>query len=448
MSICSTCGTEFGPQVRICPLDGTALSGSEGELTLGRVLDSKYRLDARLGQGGMGTIYKATHLRLDKSVAVKLINPNLSTDAEFVRRFQREAKAASRLEHPNIAVAHDFGATTDGTLYMVMEFVDGQTLRDVLRADGPLDPPRIVRILRQVADALERAHEQSVVHRDLKPQNIMLAKGRKGQEVVKLLDFGIAKSLSDGPTQLTATGLVLGTPQYMSPEQVQATTIDGRSDLYALGVILYEMLIGEVPFNKGSALATSICHLHEHPVPPSVRRPDLVISPTLEAIAMRCLEKKPDDRFASAGEFAEALEGVATEPAPPLPSDVADVPVAAPAAPTIPTPIPTLDFSPVPVHARVPPDVTPPPGNADTVIEGGEPLQVRPPSAVPPDPPLAADVPMVKADREAPPSTPANDYERRLGHGLSKDLGASPFFLMLVLLAAVVAFLLYATSGT
>ena len=326
MNTCPTCGAQYPSTVRLCTKDGTVLeTAAPSDPNVGRVLDGKYRLDARLNSGGMGTVYKATHLMLGKTLAVKLINAELVTSPEIVRRFQREARAASNLNHPNIAPAYDLGQTEDGTLYIAMEFISGQSLREVIRASGQLDTARIVRILRQVASALSLAHKNDIIHRDLKPHNIMLTRDDSGREVAKLLDFGIAKTFDDATTQLTATGFALGTPQYMSPEQATGQPVDGRSDLYALGAILYEMLIGDVPFNDPSTPAVLVKQVIEPAKRPSARRPDLQISPELETIALRCLEKDPAARYQTADEFAAALEPlIGTHPTP-IPSDLATV---------------------------------------------------------------------------------------------------------------------------
>jgi serine/threonine-protein kinase len=281
---------------------------------LGTLIDGKYRLDARIGRGGMGTIYRATHVMLEKTVAVKLINTDLGTSPEFVARFRREARAASNLDHPNIVTVHDLGQADDGALYLAMEYVDGSSLKEIIRAEGQLAPERIARLLGQVAGALSTAHRHQIIHRDLKPHNIMVATDAEGREVTKLLDFGIAKMFDDAATQLTATGAALGTPQYMSPEQAAGRDIDGRSDLYSLGIILYEMLIGEVPFSDPSTPAVLVKHLNEPPPRPSVRRPDLAVSPGLEGVALRCLEKDPGARFQTADGFAAALDRAITEP--------------------------------------------------------------------------------------------------------------------------------------
>ena len=312
MSTCPTCKTTYPDTMRLCPTDGTVLEGGQApkDENMGRTLDGKYRLDKRLSSGGMGTVYKATHLMLGKSVAVKLIKADLPASPEVVRRFQREAKAASELNHPNIAPAYDLGQTQDGTLYIAMEYIDGQSLKDVIQA-SPMAPDRTIRLLKQVASALALAHRHEIIHRDLKPQNIMITKDADGREVAKLLDFGIAKTLDDSATQLTATGFSLGTPQYMSPEQAYGRPVDGRSDLYSLGIILYEMLIGEVPFNDPSTPAVLVKQMTEAPIPPALKRPDLQVSPELAAIALKCLEKDPTKRYQSADEFSLALDAAA-----------------------------------------------------------------------------------------------------------------------------------------
>jgi serine/threonine-protein kinase len=349
MNTCPKCGAEFPGTVRICPHDGTVLEEqSAGDARLGTTLDGKYRLESALGQGGMGTIYRATHLMLDKPVALKLIKADLVTSPDVVRRFQREARAASNLNHPHIAAAYDLGQTPDGTLYIAMELVNGPSLKDVIRSTGPLDAARIGRILRQVASALSVAHKHGIIHRDLKPHNIMLATAPGEAEVAKLLDFGIAKTFDDAATQLTATGFVLGTPQYMSPEQAAGRPIDGRSDLYSLGIILFEMLVGEVPFNDPSTPAVLVKHLTEPAPAPSLRRPDLQIPPGLEAIALRCLEKDPAARYQTADEFALALAQALGDPGPAvLPTELAPtVVMTPPGAPTAAAPLPPTMITP------------------------------------------------------------------------------------------------------
>jgi serine/threonine protein kinase len=309
---------------------------------VGTVVASKYRLDAFLSRGGMGAVYRATHLMLGKACVLKVIRPDLVSSPDVVRRFLREARAAAALSHPNIVIVFDLGEAEDGTLYIAMEFVQGRSLHEVIKQDGPMQPSRIVHLLRGVASALALAHREHIVHRDLKPHNLMIARDAGGRETVKLLDFGIAKTF-DGTTELTATGLMLGTPQYMAPEQVMDGAIDHRTDLYAIGVILYQMLVGEVPFNATSAAALMMKHVNDPPDPPSRRRPELRIPAALEAVALRCLEKDPARRFQSADELAAALERVppdqSSEPAPVPLSDASTIVLGTPTPPAVaPTP--------------------------------------------------------------------------------------------------------------
>ncbi|HEX9637928.1 MAG TPA: serine/threonine-protein kinase [Acidobacteriota bacterium] len=296
-----------------CPADGGATRPNRESERLGRVLAGKYRLDAFISSGGMGSVYRATHLMLGKPVAIKVIQPGMVPSAELAQRFQREARAACQLAHPNIVAVHDLGQEPDGTLYIAMELVDGTSLKQLL-ARGPIASDRATRILTQLASALALAHSRGVIHRDLKPQNVMLCTDSAGRETAKLLDFGIAKSLeSEELTALTSTGTVLGTPHYMSPEQAAGRPVDARSDLYSLGVMLYEMLVGEAPFHDPSVATILYKHVWEPPEPPSRKRPDLPIAAQLERIVMRCLAKDPAQRYASAAALLEELHGTASD---------------------------------------------------------------------------------------------------------------------------------------
>jgi serine/threonine-protein kinase len=307
MRTCPECNRDFVSHERVCPDDGTLLKEKvpAEEQAIGRTLDGKYRIDGFLKRGGMGSVYRGTHLLLNKPVAIKLIRPELVTSHDVVERFFREARAAARLSHPNIVTVHDLGQTEDGTLYIAMEIVEGQSLKDVIVEGGPWNPARALRFCRGVASALSVAHRNGIVHRDLKPQNIMVCRDSEGNESPKLLDFGIAKTLEPDSPALTSTGMVLGTPHYMSAEQAKGLPADQRSDIYALGVILYEMLVGKVPFDDKSIPSILVKHLTESPKPPSSLRGD--IPREVETLVLRCLEKDPQRRFQSADDLGKAL---------------------------------------------------------------------------------------------------------------------------------------------
>ncbi len=380
MSTCPKCGTQYPNNVRFCTRDGAVLEDDAPAeaAQIGKVVAGKYRLDAYLSRGGMGSVFRATHLMLEKPLALKIIKPELVGSSEFVRRFQREARAATSLNHPNIVSVYDLGQAEDGILYIAMELVDGPSLKDAIQRGGPMDPVRIARLTRQVLSALALAHRNQIVHRDLKPQNIMLATDRDGNELAKLVDFGIAKTFDDR-TQLTATGFAIGTPQYMAPEQASGTDVDGRSDLYSLGIILYEMLVAEVPFNAPSTPAILVKHLTEAPVRPSLRRSDVKVHGGLEDVAVRCLEKDPAKRFQSAEEMAQAIaaavplgEGTGSITVPlaaaamaatQTASPAVQAPASRPAAAIAPVPIP-LAAAPPPQRAATPGSVNQPASSA------------------------------------------------------------------------------------
>jgi serine/threonine-protein kinase len=307
MRTCPKCRREFASNERICPDDGNLLKENvpSEEQAIGRTLDGKYRIDGFLKRGGMGSVYRGTHVLLNKPVAIKLIRPELVTSHDIVERFFREARAAAKLSHPNIVTVHDLGQTEDGTLYIIMEIVAGQSLKDLIVAEGPWAAARALRFCRGVASALSLAHRNGIVHRDLKPQNIMVFQDSEGNESPKLLDFGIAKTLEPDSPALTSTGMVLGTPHYMSSEQAKGMPADQRSDIYALGVILYEMLVGKVPFDDKSIPSILVKHLTEPPRPPSTLRGG--IPPEVETLVLRCLEKDPEKRFQTADDLGKAL---------------------------------------------------------------------------------------------------------------------------------------------
>src|ERR1051325_9767841 len=307
MKKCPKCGVEYPETTTLCPADGVALE-KEGDSLIGTTLAGKYRIDARLNEGGMGTVYRGTHVLMDKTVAIKVLRPSLAADEKIVARFSREARAASRISHPNALSVTDFGEDESGNVFLVMEFLSGKTLKHVIREEGPLPLARVVDIARQIGDALHAAHEQGVIHRDLKSDNIMLIDTMTGDHV-KVLDFGIAKiKEQDGvvDTNLTAPNLVIGTPQYMSPEQCsQDQEIDARSDIYSFGVILYEMLVGHVPFAGDSPTMVMMKHLQE-PVPSVLEeRSDLPAS--VGRVVARAMAKVPRNRYQNVAEMIEDL---------------------------------------------------------------------------------------------------------------------------------------------
>jgi serine/threonine-protein kinase len=307
MKKCPQCGVEYPDTNTLCPADGVALETTDDSL-IGTTLAGKYRIDARLNEGGMGTVYRGTHVLMEKTVAIKVLRPSLAADEKIVARFSREARAASRINHPNALTVTDFGEDENGIVFLVMEFLSGRTLKQLIRDDGPLPLTRVVEIVRQVGDALNAAHTQGVVHRDLKSDNIMLVDTMAGDHA-KVLDFGIAKiNEPEGKrdTELTAPNLVIGTPQYMSPEQCsQDSPIDSRSDIYSLGVIMYEMLVGHVPFTADSPTMVMMKHLQE-PVPSVLEeRSDLPAS--IGRVIARAMAKLPGNRYQTIAELIEDL---------------------------------------------------------------------------------------------------------------------------------------------
>lgn len=283
---------------------------------IGKTVAGRYKVESMLGEGGMGKVYKANQIALDKPIVLKVLRQALLSDERTVARFQREAKAASRLNHPNSIGVIDFGQTEDGALYMAMEYVNGKDLHHILSREWPLPEARIVRIVSQVLSALSDAHKASVIHRDLKPENIMVEQRRGDPDFVKVLDFGIAKIMDgsgeDGPA-LTRAGFVCGTPEYMSPEQARGAQLDPRSDLYAVGVILYQLTSGLLPFDSDSAVGFATKHLTEIPPPPSKRRPEARISPAMERVIMKALAKDPNERPQTAEAFRAELLAIDKE---------------------------------------------------------------------------------------------------------------------------------------
>lgn len=266
------------------------------------VLGERYQLGDAIGRGGMATIYRGQDMRMDRVVAIKVLREVYSTDPKFVTRFQREAKAASSLQHPNIVQVYDYGQT-DGNYFIVMELIEGTDLRRYLRSRGVLAVDRAIIIAHDVALGLGAAHRRGIVHRDVKPQNVLV--GRDGS--IKLTDFGIASVYKDiNAERLTTTGMTLGTVQYYAPEQAQGEIVSPAADVYALGIVMYEMLAGRPPFDGDTPVAVAMQHIQDIPTPPSYFNPD--IPPALEEVIMRCLEKEPERRYRDGSTLARALE--------------------------------------------------------------------------------------------------------------------------------------------
>src|SRR5882762_8418254 len=313
MKVCPVCGKEYSDTSTLCTLDAEVLQSVDDPL-VGQTLAEKYLIEQLIKRGGMGAVYRGKHVMMDKTVAIKVLRPSLAGDDDVVARFSREAKAASRISHPHAVSVTDFGESENGVVFLVMEYLDGRTLKEIIRSEGAMPLARVVEIIRQVTGALDAAHGQGVVHRDLKSDNIMVSQ-TNGGDWAKVLDFGIAKLQQPEGVRdhdITAANLVIGTPQYMSPEQCSQTQpLDARSDIYSLGVIIYEMLAGRVPFTGESP--TMIMMQHVQDVPPSVltTRPDL--PPAVDGVITRALAKVPADRFQTAGELFAALSNAAGE---------------------------------------------------------------------------------------------------------------------------------------
>ncbi len=305
--VCPQCGSEYETGDRFCPKDGTPLRPkTAGDPLVGRVIAERYLVLARLGEGGMGRVYLAEHVKMNRQCAVKVMNPSLLNDAESSTRFAREASNAARILHPNVAAVFDYGES-EKIVYLVMEYVDGESLSTILARDGALDPRRAIEIARQIADGLAAAHELGIVHRDLKPDNVIVARTRGGKEVPKVVDFGIAKAITDSREDaLTRSGLVIGTPEYMSPEQLLGDPVDPRADIYSLGCILYQMLTGEAAFAADSREQMIRRRLHEPP--PHVQEKLPQLPRRLDTLIAHMLARSPADRIASAAEVRDALD--------------------------------------------------------------------------------------------------------------------------------------------
>ena len=320
---CPRCDRQLLENDRFCGRCGLARStdGKPVDPLIGLTIGNRYRIEERIGVGGMGTVYLGTHTRLGQSVAIKVLHERYAGDDKLIQRFEKEALTYGQVCHPNLVSLHDFGRTETGTFYMVLEYCPGISLAKLIREQGKLQPNLASDLILQIAQGLGQAHEKGIVHRDLKPENVILTEIRPGRYHVRLLDFGIAKHIDDDGPRLTQAGMVFGTPEYMAPEQARGKTVDARSDIYALGTMLYELLVGDPPFTGSDKLR--IMHQQAHDTPPKLKDviPGISIDKELDGIVLKSLEKKPDRRFKSTNELIDALDcylrgGKSTIPAP------------------------------------------------------------------------------------------------------------------------------------
>jgi len=307
LKVCPQCGTEYPESARFCETDGTALRASAGNDIVGSIIADRYHVIRKLGEGGMGQVYLAEHVKMGRKSALKIMRPSVVKDVESISRFNREAANASRISHANVAAVYDFGETTDGIIYLAMEFVDGTTVAALIDQLGALPPKRAAEITRQAAEGLAAAHDTGVVHRDLKPENLMIAKTRGGEDLVKIVDFGIAKAAGGGPQKVTKTGLVVGTPDYMSPEQLAGDPVDGRSDIYSLGIVAFNMLTGKLPFSSDSAQESMIMRLTDPPKRLGEMRPEVGWPVEIQDAIDKALAREVGQRYQTAVDFGRDL---------------------------------------------------------------------------------------------------------------------------------------------
>ena len=309
-TVCPVCAQHFSRDGRFCPFDGAALRAApewdpSADPLLGTVVDNRYEVLSVLGEGGMGVVYETRHRALGKRFALKALRKDLATDADIAARFIQEARTAASVSHPGLVEITDFGRLSTGQPFFVMELLLGQSLATLIRRGGPIPAARAVDMVRQLAEALGAAHEHSIVHRDLKPDNIHISPTASGRDRVTIVDFGLAKVI--GASRLTRAGMVFGTPHYMSPEQAMGEATDHRADVYALGIVMYEMFTGRVPFEADSYMGVLTKHMYMAPTPPS-QLPGMEQLGALEDITLRCLEKKPEHRYATLRELTHDLE--------------------------------------------------------------------------------------------------------------------------------------------
>jgi len=407
MKSCPLCQASYPTHFAVCPQDGTPLVEA-GTWAEGTLIRGKYRIINKVGQGGMGSVYKALHVTFDELRAIKVISSELIHDELFLKRFKHEAVITRRLQHPNAVRVDDIDQAEDGRPFIVMEYIEGKSLRSLIENAGAMPAPRVCSIIKQVSSALDAAHRLGMIHRDIKPDNIVLIATPEGEQA-KVLDFGIAKIKEGrrgdtGGMTLTGTGVVIGTPQYMSPEQAmgkRGDELDGRSDLYSLGIVMFQMLTGDLPFRAETTMEMLLAHLQRLPTDIHAVRPELQIPDPVAKIVMRLLEKKPEQRPANAqtliAEIERAESAVAASPAVPPAAKETFVPAsrgsysphAAEALRSALQSPPAARRSAAPASVATPPPlpprvVEPPPAPAPRPVP-----QARPPARPAPPPPVA-----------------------------------------------------------
>jgi serine/threonine-protein kinase len=314
VKICPVCSRQYPDDIRFCQDDGTTLRAAAPATSLvGQVVADRYHVIKKLGEGGMGQVYLAEHVKMGRRSAIKVMSPSMVHDPDAVARFNREAANASRITHPNVCAVYDFGETPDGLIYLAMEFVEGEPLTAIIEREGALPIARATAIFKQTADALQAAHDLGIVHRDLKPDNIMVARTRDGADLVKVVDFGIAKAVGgdEAGQKVTKTGLVVGTPEFMSPEQLSGDKVDGRTDLYSLALVYFRMLTGELPFKADSVQETMVKRLTDDPATLADTRPDLSFPDGLQQVLDAALARTPGERYQTVAKFADDVVAVA-----------------------------------------------------------------------------------------------------------------------------------------
>ena len=395
MKVCPQCRAHYPTHFSVCPQDGNQLDAVT-EFSAGTIIREKYEILEKLGQGGMGTVYKARHLVFNEIRALKIVSENLARDEQFLERFRAEAVIMRRLNHPNAVRVDDIDKTEDDRPFIVMEYIEGQSLREVLAERGALPVAEALEITRQACAGLSAAHGMGILHRDIKPDNIMVAASPEGATLIKIMDFGIAK-IKESTTGFgegagaTRTGFLMGTPDYMSPEQAQGTPgsrLTAATDIYSLGVVLYELLTGSQPFKGETPMAVLVHHMQTAPTPPHQFAPQHNIPATVSALVMRALEKEPARRFASASELESELvrlakKGFDQDPASTVLFAAAPTVVMTPPPPIGETSEPTIPVStpaPAPGSASTPaPVATPPPQPAPKRPSIPTPPQIRTP---------------------------------------------------------------------